>query len=47
MIDPAILYTAYLGGSYADAGTAIAHDNNGFIYLAATLTPPISPPAAT
>lgn len=33
VIDPAILYTAYLGGAYADAVTAIAHDASGFIYL--------------
>ncbi len=33
VIDPAILYTAFLGGTYADAATAIAHDANGFVYL--------------
>jgi hypothetical protein len=33
VIDPAILYTAYLSGTYADAATSIAHDNNGYVYL--------------
>ncbi len=33
VVDPAILYTAFLGGTYADAATAIAHDANGFVYL--------------
>ncbi len=33
VIDPSILYTAYLGGSYADSATVIAHDSNGFVYI--------------
>ena len=33
VVDPAILYTAFLGGSYADGGVAIAHDSQGFLYL--------------
>ena len=33
VIDPALLYTAYLTGANADAATAIAIDPKGFIYL--------------
>ena len=33
VIDPSILYTAYLGGTYADSATVIAHDSNGFVYI--------------
>jgi Beta-propeller repeat len=34
VIDPAIVYTAYLAGSGADAATAIARDSHGLVYLA-------------
>jgi hypothetical protein len=34
VIDPVIVYTAYLAGSGADTCVAIAHDSQGFIYLA-------------
>jgi len=34
VIDPAILYTTYINGSGTDAAIAIAHDSQGFIYLA-------------
>jgi hypothetical protein len=34
VIDPSIVLTAYLAGSFADAATAIAHDGAGFLYLA-------------
>ncbi len=48
VIDPAILYTAYLGGTYADAVTAIAHDASGFIYFGGyTYLHLIFQPAAT
>jgi hypothetical protein len=33
VIDPAILYTAYLGGTYADSALTITHDSKGFIYV--------------
>ena len=33
VIDPAVVYTAYLTGTNADAATAIAIDPKGFIYL--------------
>lgn len=34
VIDPAIVYSAYLGGSYGDAGIAMGHDAKGYLYLA-------------
>ncbi len=33
VIDPAIVYVAFLGGSYADTGIAVGHDSQGFIYV--------------
>ncbi|HEX5430491.1 MAG TPA: SBBP repeat-containing protein [Bryobacteraceae bacterium] len=33
VIDPSMVYAAYLGGSNADAALAIAHDSKGFVYL--------------
>jgi hypothetical protein len=34
IVDPAIAYNAYLAGTNADAGVAVAHDSAGIIYLA-------------
>jgi hypothetical protein len=34
IVDPSISYAAYLSGSIADFGLAIAHDSNGILYLA-------------
>ena len=34
IVDPVIVFTAYLAGSGADTCVAIAHDTHGFIYLA-------------
>jgi hypothetical protein len=34
VIDPVIVFTAYLAGSGADTCVAIGHDSHGFIYLA-------------
>ena len=34
VIDPTILYTTFLNGNGIDAATAIAHDAQGYIYLA-------------
>jgi hypothetical protein len=32
VIDPSIVYVAYLGGSFADIGVAVGHDAQGFVY---------------
>jgi len=34
VIDPTIVFTAYLAGSFADAAIAVAHDAQGFLYMA-------------
>jgi beta-propeller repeat-containing protein len=34
VIDPALLYSAYLGGTYGDAAISIGHDAEGYLYLA-------------
>ncbi len=34
VIDPALVYTAFLSGSNADSGVSVGHDAHGFIYLA-------------
>jgi hypothetical protein len=36
IVDPTIVYAAYLSGSIADTGIAVAHDAKGIIYLAGT-----------
>jgi hypothetical protein len=36
VIDPSIVYVAYLGGSLADIGIAVGHDAQGFIYIGGT-----------
>ncbi len=33
VIDPAIFYVAFLGGSQGDVGVSIAHDPQGYIYI--------------
>lgn len=33
VIDPAIFYVAFLGGSYGDVGVSVGHDPQGFIYV--------------
>lgn len=33
VIDPSLVYWAYLAGSNADAALAVAHDGQGFVYL--------------
>ncbi len=33
VIDPAIAYVAYIGGSGGDVGVAVGHDAQGFIYI--------------
>lgn len=34
VVDPQIVYEAYLGGSYADSAIGVAHDSQGFVYIA-------------
>lgn len=34
VIDPSLVFTAYLGGAFADSATAIDRDSQGFLYLA-------------
>jgi hypothetical protein len=36
VVDPVFVYTTYLHGTASDTGTAIAHDTQGFVYLAGT-----------
>jgi hypothetical protein len=36
VIDPAVVYVSYIGGSLADIGVSVGHDAQGFIYLAGT-----------
>jgi hypothetical protein len=33
VIDPSIIYVAFLGGSFADIGIAVGHDAQGYIYI--------------
>ncbi len=33
VIDPAIFYVAFLGGSFGDIGVSVGHDPQGFIYV--------------
>jgi len=33
VIDPAIVYVAFLGGSFADLGISVGHDAQGFMYI--------------
>ena len=36
VIDPAIVYAQFIGGSFGDIGVALAHDAQGFIYIGGT-----------
>jgi hypothetical protein len=43
IVDPSIVYSAYLAGSVADFGLAVAHDSQGIIYLAGNTYSPDFP----
>jgi uncharacterized protein (TIGR03437 family) len=43
VIDPAVNFSSYLGGSLADAATAMAIDAEGWVYLTGTTTSPDFP----
>jgi len=48
IIDPTLVYSTYLGGSYADTGKAIAVDSSGDVYITGSVTSsdfPVSPGA--
>src|SRR5207245_6493085 len=40
VIDPVISFAAYLNGSKGDTGVAIAHDAQGFVYVAGNTSSP-------